>query len=151
MVVPPQSLFALPLRYLSAGRNPFALPLRFLSAGHNPFVPPLRYLSAWLFPLALLAMSVSSTKTELRRRLRAERRAFADALPGQVRALVLHRPPLSVLELVPVGKRIGLYHAAPGEAPAGGYARFFSERGHAIALPWFASRTSRLTGPTCAP
>jgi 5-formyltetrahydrofolate cyclo-ligase len=84
-------------------------------------------------------------KDELRRRLRAERRAFADALPAQVRALVFHRPPGPLLELVPVGKRIGLYHAGPGEAPAGGYARFFSERGHAVALPWFADRASQMS------
>lgn len=87
----------------------------------------------------------SVSKADLRRRLRAERRAFAEALPPQVRALVFHRPPTAVLDLVPVGKRIGLYQAGPGEAPAGGYARFFGERGHAIALPWFANRTSAMT------
>ncbi|MGX7952438.1 5-formyltetrahydrofolate cyclo-ligase [Tsuneonella sp. HG249] len=84
-------------------------------------------------------------KDDLRRRLRAERRAFVDGLPPQVRALVFHRPPVPVLGLVPVGKRIGLYLASPGEAPAGGYARFFSERGHAIGLPWFADRTSPMS------
>ena len=33
------------------------------------------------------------TKAELRTALRAARRAEADALPAQVRALVFHRPP----------------------------------------------------------
>ena len=37
---------------------------------------------------------------------------------------------------------IGLYHAGPYEAPAGGYARFFHEAGHTIALPWFADRAA---------
>ena len=85
------------------------------------------------------------TKDDLRRRLRAERRAFADALAPQVRALVFHRPPVPVLDLVPVGRRIGLYLASAGEAPAGGYARFFSERGHVIALPWFADRAAAMS------
>jgi 5-formyltetrahydrofolate cyclo-ligase len=85
---------------------------------------------------------VPESKSDLRKRLRAERRAFAEALPPQVRALVFHRPPAPLLELIPAGRRIGLYLAGPGEAPAGGYARFFAERGHAIALPWFADRAA---------
>ncbi|MCT2558128.1 5-formyltetrahydrofolate cyclo-ligase [Tsuneonella sp. YG55] len=82
----------------------------------------------------------SQTKAQLRGRLRAERIAHAAALPDQVRALVFHRPPRPVLELVPPGAAIGLYHAMPGEAPAGGYARYFAEQGHTLALPWFADR-----------
>lgn len=79
-------------------------------------------------------------KADLRRRLRAERVAHAEALPAQVRALIFHRPPRPILELIPAGATIGLYHATPGEAPTGGYARFFLDLGHAIALPWFADR-----------
>lgn len=89
-------------------------------------------------------MMVSESKSDLRSRLRAERRAHADNLPAQVRALVFHRPPRPVLEMVPDGATIALYHAAPGEAPAAGYARFFAERGHAIALPWFAGRDAQM-------
>ncbi|MEY4160735.1 MAG: hypothetical protein RLZZ136_1356, partial [Pseudomonadota bacterium] len=44
--------------------------------------------------------------------------------------------------LVPDGAVVGLYHANPFEAPAGGYARWFREKGHRIALPWFASKVS---------
>lgn len=75
-------------------------------------------------------------KKAIRDRLRAARREHAAALPPEVSALVFHRPPSAVLELVPDGATIGLYRADPGEAPAGGYARFFHERGHTIALPW---------------
>ena len=86
-----------------------------------------------------------ASKADLRRRLRAERRAFVDALPRQVSALVFHRPPGAVRDLVPQGASIALYHAGPGEAPASGYARFFHEHGHAVALPWFADRAAPMT------
>ena len=78
----------------------------------------------------------AAEKRAIRDRLRAARRAYAAALPPEVSALVFHRPPSAVLELVPDDAVIGLYRADPGEAPAGGYARFFHERGHTIALPW---------------
>ena len=91
-------------------------------------------------------MTLSSpSKTDLRRRLRKERIAHAEALPSQVRALIFHRPPRPVLDLVPEGATIGLYHSARGEAPTGGYARFFLDQGHRIALPWFASRDAGMT------
>lgn len=75
-------------------------------------------------------------KAEIRNRLRRARREHASALPVQVSALVFHRPPSPVLDLVPEGAVVGLYRADAGEAPANGYARFFHERGHTIALPW---------------
>lgn len=78
------------------------------------------------------------TKAELRTALRAARRAEADALPAQVRALIFHRPPAPLLERVPDGAVIGLYAAHPHEAPAASYARFFAERGHRVALPRFS-------------
>lgn len=40
---------------------------------------------------------------------------------------------------------IGLYHAGAYEAPAAGYARFFHEAGHTIALPHFADRSAPMT------
>lgn len=85
-----------------------------------------------------------TSKADLRRRLRAERRAFADALPTQVRGLVFHRPPHPVVELIPTSATVGLYYATPGEAPAASYARFFAGNGHPIALPWFADRTAAM-------
>jgi 5-formyltetrahydrofolate cyclo-ligase len=84
-----------------------------------------------------MAMSeASAQKKEIRNRLRAARREHAASLSPQDSALVFHRPPAAVLELVPEDAVIGLYRADPGEAPASGYARFFLERGHTIALPW---------------
>ena len=80
------------------------------------------------------------SKDELRKDLRQARREHVAALPASMRALVFHRPPAPLLELVPEGATIGLYRANPFEAPAQAYARFFAERGHAIALPRFADR-----------
>jgi 5-formyltetrahydrofolate cyclo-ligase len=74
-------------------------------------------------------------KKKLRQELRRKRAEHAAALPAEVSALVFNRPPGPVLELVPVGATIGLYRSDEGEAPSGGYIRFFFERGHPIALP----------------
>ena len=35
---------------------------------------------------------------------------------------------------------ISVYHPIPGEASPLGYARWFAEQGHRVALPWFAKR-----------
>jgi len=78
----------------------------------------------------------SERKAEIRNRLRKARREHAAELPPEVSALVFSRPPGPILDLVPAGATIGLYRADPGEAPASGYAKFFQERGHTIALPW---------------
>ena len=75
-------------------------------------------------------------KKDIRNHLRKERRAFADSLPDAMRALVFNRPPAAIVDMVPEDATIGLYRADPGEAPASGYAKFFLERGHTIALPW---------------
>ncbi|MEZ5679735.1 MAG: 5-formyltetrahydrofolate cyclo-ligase [Erythrobacter sp.] len=82
------------------------------------------------------------TKAELRKQLRAARREHVGALPDNIRALILHRPPAPLLELVPLGTTVGLYRANPDEAPAASYAKFFFERGHELALPRFASRNA---------
>lgn len=81
-----------------------------------------------------------TTKAVLRQKLRAARRDHVAALDPATRALILHRPPAPLLALVPEGATIGLYHATAHEAPASGYARFFHERGHRLALPRFAHR-----------
>jgi 5-formyltetrahydrofolate cyclo-ligase len=79
-------------------------------------------------------------KPALRRAMRDQRRAHVAALSPSTRALILSRPPGPVAALVPPGATVGVYRANADEAPAGGYARFFAERGHPIALPWFAER-----------
>lgn len=76
-------------------------------------------------------------KAELRRDLRRRRREHVASLDERVRALLFMRPPGAALDLVPQGSVIGLYHAAPEEAPATRYAQYFQEAGHDIALPRF--------------
>ena len=78
-------------------------------------------------------------KPTLRRTLRAARKAHVEGLPDSIRGLLFHRPPAPLLARIPPEAVIGIYHAAPWEAPAGGYARFFHDAGHAIALPRFAA------------
>ncbi len=78
-------------------------------------------------------------KKEIRNRLRKARVEYAASLPPEVSALVFHRPPSPVLDIIPQKAVIGLYRADPGEAPANAYARFFLERGHTVALPWLVN------------
>jgi 5-formyltetrahydrofolate cyclo-ligase len=81
-------------------------------------------------------LSPTEQKKKIRNRLRKARVEHAASLPPEVSALVFHRPPQAVLDLIPHDAVIGLYRADPGEAPANAYAKFFLERGHTIALPW---------------
>jgi 5-formyltetrahydrofolate cyclo-ligase len=84
-------------------------------------------------------------KPTLRRTLRAARKAHVAAQPDAIRALLFHRPPAPLLAHIPDDAVIGLYHAAPFEAPAAGYARFFHEAGHTLALPHFAASDAAMT------
>lgn len=81
-------------------------------------------------------------KEQLRRTLRAARKAHVEALPDSIRGLLFHRPPAPLLAQIGDEAVIGLYHAGPYEAPAGGYARFLHEAGHTLALPRFATRAA---------
>ncbi|GAD47327.1 putative 5-formyltetrahydrofolate cyclo-ligase [Caenibius tardaugens NBRC 16725] len=80
------------------------------------------------------------SKDALRQIFRNRRRAHVAALPSGTRALLFHRPPRPIVDLIPEGAQIGLYRATPNEAPAAAYARFFQEAGHRIALPRFSAR-----------
>ena len=79
-------------------------------------------------------------KSDLRARLKSERRAHVAALPQSLRALIFSRPPAPVVSRIPEGAAIGLYHAHANEAPTLAYAKWFHEQGHPLALPWFADR-----------
>jgi 5-formyltetrahydrofolate cyclo-ligase len=79
-------------------------------------------------------------KKQLRAQLKQRRADHVAAIPASQRALLFRRPPEAVAQLVPVGAIISVYHEMPGEVPASSYARWFFERGHRIALPWFAGR-----------
>jgi 5-formyltetrahydrofolate cyclo-ligase len=84
-------------------------------------------------------------KQKLRAELRAARRAHVASLPDATRALLFLRPPAPVAALAPEGAVVGLYHAAPHEAPTRSYARWLYENGRTVALPWFASRDGAMT------
>lgn len=81
-------------------------------------------------------------KQVLRTALKQRRREHVAAIPAMQLGLLFRRPPEALVRLVPEGATIGLYHEMPAEAPAGHYARWFFERGHRIALPWFADRAA---------
>lgn len=86
-----------------------------------------------------------NSKSSLRRTLRKARREHVAGQSDAVRALLFHRPPAPLLAKLGDEALIGLYHAAPFEAPTRGYARFFHEAGHTIALPHFADESSAMT------
>lgn len=81
-------------------------------------------------------------KNELRQRLRALRRDHVAALPPTIKALLFLRPPSPIAAMIPDGSTVALYHATAYEAPTRSYAKWFSENGRKIALPWFADRDS---------
>ncbi len=79
-----------------------------------------------------------STKSELRMLMRKARREHVAAQSDAIRALLFHRPPAPLLAKIGDEAIVGLYSATADEAPAAGYAKFFHEAGHTIALPHFA-------------
>lgn len=85
---------------------------------------------------------MDTDKQQARARLRMLRREHVATLDTAIRALLFLRPPQALLEMIGPGDTVGLYCAAPDEAPANGYARFFAERGHALVLPRFRDRAS---------
>ncbi|WP_271078008.1 5-formyltetrahydrofolate cyclo-ligase [Aurantiacibacter sp. MUD61] len=88
---------------------------------------------------------ITAFKSARRKELREARREHAAGLSPAVSALVMRRPPAPVLAMVPEGASIGLYRATDGEAPAAGYARFFMEEGHTIALPRITAMDGQMT------
>lgn len=90
------------------------------------------------------AQEIAQAKAQLRRQYRKARADQVASLPNNLRALILNRPPAPLLDLIPQGATVGLYHPAADEAPSLGWARWLSENGHDIALPWFATRESAM-------
>ncbi|MEO5587578.1 MAG: 5-formyltetrahydrofolate cyclo-ligase [Novosphingobium sp.] len=76
-------------------------------------------------------------KQKLREELRAQRKAHVAELPQAIKSLLFLRPPAPIAALAPEDAVVGLYHALSDEAPTRGYAKWLSENGRTIALPWF--------------
>lgn len=91
-----------------------------------------------------MAITMDLTKLQLRQQLRDARKAHVTAQPDAIRALLFHRPPSPLLEKIHADQTIGLYHAGAFEAPASGYAKFFQEAGHTLALPYFADNDAAM-------
>lgn len=85
---------------------------------------------------------ISLDKPHLRRELKSRRLAHVEAIPSMQRSLLFRRPPGALLDLVPHGAVISIYHEMPGEAPATHYGRWFYEQGHKVVLPWFKDRAA---------
>nr|WP_232367281.1 5-formyltetrahydrofolate cyclo-ligase [Altererythrobacter lutimaris] len=87
-------------------------------------------------------MSAVLDKQSLRKSLRTARREHAAAQPAAIRALLFNRPPAPLMDIIAPNAAIGLYHASASEAPTSGYAKFFQEAGHTLALPRFADENA---------
>mgnify|MGYP000539144799 CR=1 FL=1 len=83
-------------------------------------------------------------KSVLRKRFRQERRDHVAAQPEQIKALIFHRPPAPLAAMIPAGSVIGLYAATGAEAPTLGYAKYFHEQGHRLALPRFTGKSDEM-------
>lgn len=86
-----------------------------------------------------LSTTKAQAKKEVRARFRDARRQHVASLDTATCALLFMRPPAAVVDAIPTEALIGLYHASPHEARTSGYAKFFLERGHTLALPRFSS------------
>ena len=81
-----------------------------------------------------------NTKQAMRAELCRRRSEHEAAIPDSMRGLLFRHPPGQLLSLVPEAATIAVYHPVAGEASPLGYARWFAEHGHPVALPWFAGR-----------
>ncbi|MEM1051803.1 MAG: 5-formyltetrahydrofolate cyclo-ligase [Pseudomonadota bacterium] len=92
----------------------------------------------------MVAGAQNITKSDLRKILRRVRREHVAAQPSNVRGLMFNMPPRPLLANIAAEAIVGLYHATEYEAPTGGYARFFYEAGHKVALPHFTDEGSAM-------
>jgi 5-formyltetrahydrofolate cyclo-ligase len=105
--------------------------------GPSPILIPERFPAHW--------KHVLNAKVHLRKRLRTERRAAVAALDPRMSALLMLRPPSALAALIAADATIALYVAGPDEAPTLGYAKWFHESGHRLALPYFSGRDAAMT------
>lgn len=91
------------------------------------------------------AHPAAQAKVALRQQLRRARAEHVAGLPVALRALMLNRPPAPALRWLPEGATVGLYFPSRDEAPSLGWARWLSENGRRIALPWFARGDAAMT------
>jgi len=89
-------------------------------------------------------IQITDEKAALRKHFRQARAEHVEVLPQGLRALILNRPPAPAVALVPEGATVGLYHPATSEAPSLGWARWLSENGRRIALPFFPARAAAM-------
>jgi 5-formyltetrahydrofolate cyclo-ligase len=89
-------------------------------------------------------------KKQMRAALKRRRADHVAAIPDGQRALLFRRPPAPIEKLIPAGAVISIYHEMPGEVPASNYGRWLFERGHQIALPWFAARGAPMQFRECS-
>lgn len=91
-----------------------------------------------------MTRAAANGKAALRKRLREARRQHVAALPDSIRALLFVRPPRAIADGIEAGATVGVYAETAEEAPAGAYARWFSDHARHVALPWFANRDAEM-------
>jgi len=101
-------------------------------------------------PISAASAEIVKAKARLRREHRRLRREHVTGLPDSIRALLFLRPPGAIVQAIPAGVAVGLYHPHAHEAPTRSYARWLHENGHGIALPRFAARDAPMTFATWA-
>lgn len=96
-------------------------------------------------PISPVTAPFSDAKAALRRSYRQSRAEHVEGLPAGLRALMLNRPPAPVAEQMPQGAVVGVYYPTGFEASPLGWARWLSENGRQVALPFFETRGGPMT------
>ena len=80
----------------------------------------------------------------MRAALRAQRLDHVASLSPAVSALLFRRPPAPLEAMLAAAPTIAVYFPHGPEASPLGWARWLHERGHTLALPWFADRKAAM-------
>lgn len=78
---------------------------------------------------------MKNERAALRTQILAKRAAFVAGLPPSVRNLAFRVLPNPVLEQIPPGARISVYHAMGSEAPTENLLEFLHDKGFKLCLP----------------